>query len=76
MGREYEPTVGQWYEDLENEETFQVLKVDEDREVVEIQFHVSGDDRFVLIVFVLVGDSLSSKPIAIEPAKITGIRLA
>src|SRR5579862_4834529 len=24
VGREYEPTVGQWYEDLENEETFQV----------------------------------------------------
>ena len=42
MGREYEPTVGQWYEDLENEETFQVLKVDEDREVVEIQ-HLDGD---------------------------------
>ncbi len=42
MGREYEPTVGQWYEDLENEETFQVLKVDEDRETVEIQ-HLDGD---------------------------------
>jgi hypothetical protein len=42
VGREYEPTVGQWYEDLENEETFQVLKVDEDREVVEIQ-HLDGD---------------------------------
>ena len=42
MGREYEPTVGQWYEDLENEETFQVLKVDEDREIVEIQ-HLDGE---------------------------------
>ena len=42
MGREYEPTVGQWYEDLENDETFQVLRVDEDREVVEIQ-HLDGD---------------------------------
>jgi hypothetical protein len=42
VGREYEPTVGQWYEDLENDETFQVLKVDEDREVVEIQ-HLDGD---------------------------------
>lgn len=38
MGREYEPTVKQWYEDLENDETFQVLKVDEDRETVEIQY--------------------------------------
>ncbi|MDE1922933.1 MAG: hypothetical protein KGL92_04700 [Gammaproteobacteria bacterium] len=42
MGREYEPTVGQWYEDLENEETFQVLKVDEDGEIIEIQ-HLDGD---------------------------------
>ena len=42
MGREYEPVVGQWYEDLENDETFQVLRVDEDREIVEIQ-HLDGD---------------------------------
>jgi hypothetical protein len=42
VGREYEPTVGQWYEDLENDETFQVLKVDEDKETVEIQ-HLDGD---------------------------------
>src|ERR1700736_3758912 len=42
VGREYEPTIGQWYEDLENEETFQVLKVDEDKEAVEIQ-HLDGD---------------------------------
>jgi len=38
VGREYEPTPKQWYEDLENDETFQVLKVDEDREIVEIQY--------------------------------------
>src|SRR3981189_3248827 len=42
VGREYEPTVGEWYDDLENEETFQVLKVDEDKETVEIQ-HLDGD---------------------------------
>lgn len=42
MGREYEPTVGQWYEDLENDETFQVLRVDEDGEVIEVQ-HLDGD---------------------------------
>jgi hypothetical protein len=42
VGREYEPTAGQWYEDLENDETFQVLRVDEDREIVEIQ-HLDGD---------------------------------
>jgi len=38
VGREYEPTPKQWYEDLENDETFQVLKVDEDKETVEIQY--------------------------------------
>jgi hypothetical protein len=38
VAREYEPTVKQWYEDLENEETFQVLKVDEDKELIEIQY--------------------------------------
>ncbi len=38
MGREYEPTAKQWYEDLENDETFQVLKVDEDKETVDIQY--------------------------------------
>ena len=42
MGREYEPTVGQWYDDLENDETFQVLKVDEDQETIQIQ-HLDGD---------------------------------
>jgi len=42
VGREYEPTVGQWYEDLENEESFMVLKVDEDQELIEIQ-HLDGD---------------------------------
>jgi hypothetical protein len=42
VGREYEPTVGQWYDDLENDETFQVLKVDEDQETIHIQ-HLEGD---------------------------------
>ena len=42
MGREYEPVIGQWYEDLENDETFQVLKVDEDGETIQIQ-HLDGE---------------------------------
>jgi hypothetical protein len=42
VGREYAPTVGQWYEDLENDETFQVIRVDEDGEIIEIQ-HLDGD---------------------------------
>ena len=42
MGREYEPTSGKWYRDLEEEESFLVLSVDEDQELIEIQ-HVDGD---------------------------------
>lgn len=42
MGREYEPVAGKWYRDLEEEESFQVLSVDEDQELIEIQ-HLDGD---------------------------------
>ncbi len=42
MGREYEPVVGSWYRDLDEEESFLVLSVDEDAELIEIQ-HVDGD---------------------------------
>ena len=30
MSRDYEPVPGQWYENLEDEESFRVLTVDED----------------------------------------------
>ncbi len=42
MGRDFEPVAGKWYRDLEEDETFLVLSVDEDQGVVEIQ-HVDGD---------------------------------
>ena len=42
MGRDYDPLPGQWYENLEEEETFQVLTVDEDSELIEIQY-LDGD---------------------------------
>jgi len=42
VGRDFEPTVGQWYQDLEEEESFQVLSVNADDELIEIQ-HVDGD---------------------------------
>jgi hypothetical protein len=38
VSRDYEPQAGQWYEDLETEETFQVLSVDPDEEIVRIQW--------------------------------------
>ena len=42
MGRDYDPVPGQWYENTDEEETFQVLKVDEDSELIEIQY-LDGD---------------------------------
>lgn len=38
MSRDYEPQAGQWYEDLDTEEAFQVLAVDPDEEIIRIQW--------------------------------------
>jgi hypothetical protein len=38
VSRDYEPQAGQWYEDLDNEDSFQVLSVDPDEEVIRIQW--------------------------------------
>ena len=38
MSRDYEPVPGQWYENVEDEESFRVLTVDEDSELVEIEY--------------------------------------
>ena len=38
MSRDYEPVPAQWYENLEDEESFRVLTVDEDSELVEIEY--------------------------------------
>jgi segregation and condensation protein B len=42
VSRDYEPVKGQWYENVEDEETFRVLSVDEDAEIVEIEY-LDGD---------------------------------
>ncbi len=42
MGRDYDPVAGQWYENLEEEETFRVVSIDPDEELVEIQYE-NGD---------------------------------
>ena len=42
MSRDYEPVPGQWYENLEDEESFRVLKVDEDSELIQIE-HLDGE---------------------------------
>jgi ribonuclease E len=38
VGREYAPVPGKWFENKEEEETFRVLSVDEDEELVEIEY--------------------------------------
>jgi hypothetical protein len=38
VSRDYDPVVGQWYEDLDSEETFKVLSLDPDEELVRIQW--------------------------------------
>ena len=42
MAREFEPAVGQWYENIDENESFRVLSVDEDAELVEIEY-LDGD---------------------------------
>jgi hypothetical protein len=42
VSRDYEPVPGQWYENLEEEESFRVLSLDEDSELVEIEY-LDGD---------------------------------
>ena len=42
MSRDNEPVVGQWYENLEDQESFRVRSVDEDAEVVEVEY-LDGD---------------------------------
>ncbi|HEY3730570.1 MAG TPA: DUF6763 family protein [Steroidobacteraceae bacterium] len=42
MAREYEPVVGQWYENIDENESFRVLSVDEDAELVELEY-LDGD---------------------------------
>jgi hypothetical protein len=38
VSREYAPVPGKWYENKEEDETFRVLSVDEDDELVEIEY--------------------------------------
>ena len=45
MSEQLEPVVGKWYRDAELDEQFRVVAIDEDREVVEIQYlNGEGDE--------------------------------
>jgi hypothetical protein len=48
VSRDNEPVVGQWYEIVDEEETFRVLSVDEDEELVEIEYLDGETDRLDL----------------------------
>jgi hypothetical protein len=48
VGRDYDPVPGQWYENLEEEETFLVLSVDPDAELIEIQYENGDTEEFDL----------------------------
>jgi uncharacterized protein DUF6763 len=38
MSINFDPVVGNWYEDLDNGQRFEVIEIDEDREIIEIQY--------------------------------------
>ena len=42
VSRDYEPVPSQWYENVEEEESFRVLSVNEDSELIEIEY-LDGD---------------------------------
>lgn len=42
MSRDFEPAVGQWYENVDDQESFRVLSIDEDSELVEVEY-LNGD---------------------------------
>jgi hypothetical protein len=42
VSRDYEPVPSQWYENVEEEESFRVVAVDEDSELIEIEY-LDGD---------------------------------
>lgn len=42
MTRDYVPAVGQWYENIDENESFRVLSMDEDSELIEVEY-LDGD---------------------------------
>jgi uncharacterized protein DUF6763 len=48
MGDQLEPVVGKWYLDAELDEQFRVVAIDEEREVVEIQYQNGEGDEIEL----------------------------
>ena len=45
MSYELEPVVGQWYREIETETPFRVVAIDEDEDLIEIQYADGEDDE-------------------------------
>ncbi len=62
MGRDYDPVPGQWYENLEQEEVFHVLNVDEDSELIEVQYEDGEVEEIDLEAWTEMDLELTDKP--------------
>jgi len=62
VGRDYEPTVGQWYEDLDEKESFLVRSVNEDDALVEIEYSDGEIEEIDLDTWAELDLNLSTEP--------------
>jgi len=62
VGRDYEPTVGQWYEDLDEKESFLVRSVNEDDALVEIEYSDGEIEEIDLDTWAELDLDLSTEP--------------
>ena len=62
MSRDNEPVRGQWYQNVEEDETFRVLKIDEDSELIEIEYMDGEIERLDLESWHEMDLELTSEP--------------
>jgi segregation and condensation protein B len=62
VGRDYDPVPGQWYENLEEEEIFHVVKVDEDSELISLQYEDGDTEEIDLETWTELDLELTQKP--------------
>jgi hypothetical protein len=62
VGRDHDPVPGQWYQNLEEEETFRVVNIDEDSELIEIQYEDGDVEEVDLETWSEMDLELTEKP--------------
>lgn len=62
MANEYDPVVGRWYENIDNEEKFQVLSLDEDTGTVMVRYHDGGEEEIDIDIWYGLDIAPSSDP--------------